>query len=249
MPHCSGLTERFRRARRDPDRAVLEGFHALKHALRFGASVEQVVTRDLSTLLALTESLAPDIEPYLRATAEVVSASTFEALAPSPPDTGVIALAGRPRHELSKVLGSPGPAPILLLEAPARLGNLGAAIRAAAAAGAAAVLSIGHHDPWQPTALRGAAGLHFALPVMRIDAVPRTARPLLAIEPAGEPIGTLAIPDRALLAFGTERRGLSTSLARAADRRIAIPMQPGVSSLNLASAVAVALYNWRLGQA
>ena len=32
------------------------------------------------------------------------------------------------------------------------------------------------------------------------------------------------------------------------DRRIAIPMRAGVSSLNLASAVAVILYLWRLGR-
>ena len=31
--------ERFHRARRDPELAVLEGFHALKHALRFGADI------------------------------------------------------------------------------------------------------------------------------------------------------------------------------------------------------------------
>lgn len=35
------LIEHFRRARRDPDLAVLEGFHALKQALRFGAEIVQ----------------------------------------------------------------------------------------------------------------------------------------------------------------------------------------------------------------
>jgi TrmH family RNA methyltransferase len=56
------------------------------------------------------------------------------------------------------------------------------------------------------------------------------------------------IADGALLAFGSERRGLSEALLAAADRRLAIPMRAGVSSLNLASAVAVILYLWRLGQ-
>ena len=32
------LVRRYRAARRDPELAVLEGFHALKHALRFGAA-------------------------------------------------------------------------------------------------------------------------------------------------------------------------------------------------------------------
>jgi RNA methyltransferase, TrmH family len=87
------------------------------------------------------------------------------------------------------------------------------------------------------------------LPVARVDDVPTpSARPLLAIDPAGEPLRPGAIPDGALLAFGSERRGLSDALLAAADRRIAIPMRDGVSSLNLASAVAVILYLWRLGQ-
>jgi TrmH family RNA methyltransferase len=109
------------------------------------------------------------------------------------------------------------------------------------------VLSTGPLDPWHPAALRGSAGLHFALPVARIEALPPARpRPLLAIDPAGEPVRLETIPDRALLAFGSERRGLSEGLLAAADRRIAIPMRAGVSSLNLASAVAVVLYLWRL---
>ena len=33
---------RFRTARRDPELTVVEGFHALKHALRFGAELVEV---------------------------------------------------------------------------------------------------------------------------------------------------------------------------------------------------------------
>ena len=45
------------------------------------------------------------------------------------------------------------------------MGNMGACVRVAAAADAAGVLTTGGNDPWHPDALRGAAGLHFALPV------------------------------------------------------------------------------------
>jgi TrmH family RNA methyltransferase len=142
------------------------------------------------------------------------------------------------------VLAPSGPAPIVLLENPSHLGNLGAVVRVAAAAGAAAVLVTGAPDPWHPAALRGSAGLHFALPVGRLDALPTTDRPLLAIDPEGEPL-TADVPlDRAILAFGSERRGLSENMLCRARQRVAIPMQPGVSSLNLACAVAVVLYSW-----
>ena len=67
------------------------------------------------------------------------------------------------------LLGDRRAAPIVLLEDPRDLGNMGACVRVAAAADIAGVLSTGSHDPWHPDALRGAAGLHFALPVARLD--------------------------------------------------------------------------------
>ncbi|MFB6240546.1 MAG: TrmH family RNA methyltransferase [Gemmatimonadota bacterium] len=53
--------------------------------------------------------------------------------------------------------------------------------------------------------------------------------------------------NRAVLAFGTERHGLSPDLLDRAERRVRIPMREGVSSLNLAVSVAVALYARRPG--
>jgi TrmH family RNA methyltransferase len=135
---------------------------------------------------------------------------------------------------------------VVLLDNPSHLGNIGAVVRVAAAAGAGAVLTMGRQDPWHPAALRGSAGLHFALPVARLEALPTTDRPLVAIHPEGDELQPGAIPDDAVLAFGTERWGLGRALLDRADRRLAIPMQPGVSSLNLATAVAVVLYAWRL---
>jgi RNA methyltransferase, TrmH family len=245
----AALIARFRRARSDPAQVVLEGFHALKHAIRFGAEIAHACAADPDDLGALAGRLAADVAPQIRALVTPVPAPVFAALAPVPVETGVIAIARRPQVDAQALLQCPGVAPVVLLEAPARLGNLGAVVRVAAAAGAAAVLTTGTHDPWHSAALRGSAGLHFALPVARIEAVPSaSARPLLAIDPAGEPLRQAAIPDGALLAFGSERRGLSEAVLAAAERRIAIQMRAGVSSLNLASAVAVILYVWRLGE-
>ena len=50
----------------DETLAVLEGFHPLKHALRFGATILETVTRDSAGLSSLTESLAPDLAAYSR---------------------------------------------------------------------------------------------------------------------------------------------------------------------------------------
>lgn len=227
---------------------MLEGFHPLKHALRFGADVHVILTRDLGHLRDLCRMLAPDVWPRIKAQARVVDPDLFAQLAPRPPDTGVLSIAARREASAENLLTSPRTAPLVLLEEPTHLGNVGAAVRVAAAAGAAGVVTTGRHDPWHADALRGARGLQFALPVAKAEAVTAWRGPLLAVHPEGEPLAPGAIPDDAVLAFGSERRGFSDELLAKADGRLSIPMEPGVSSLNLATSVAVVLYAWRLAR-
>jgi RNA methyltransferase, TrmH family len=104
----------------------------------------------------------------------------------------------------------------------------------------------GRQDPWHPDALRGSAGLHFALPVHHLREVRTQGRELVALDPDGEPFSPHELPAAAVLAFGTERDGCSDALLARADRCVALPMSPGVSSLNLATAVAATLYALRL---
>jgi RNA methyltransferase, TrmH family len=240
------LTVRFRKARRDPELTVIEGFHALKHALRFGAELVEAVAVDPRELERLARELAPDLAGRLAGRVETIAPGDLADLAPLVPRTGVVAIARRPRVDVAAVLADPRPAPVVLLEQPRNMGNIGACIRVAAAADAAAVLTTGENDPWYPDAVRGAAGLHFALPVSSIESLPPSDRPLLAIDPEGEELRPGGLPPRAVLAFGTERHGISDELLERADARVAIPMRAGVSSLNLATSVAIALYS-RIG--
>ena len=167
---------------------------------------------------------------------------------PHPPETGVIAIARRRLATIAQVASSATGAPIVLLESPSHSGNIGAVIRVAAGAGAAAVVTTGPIDPWNPGALRGSAGLHYALPVVKATTAEFADRIVVAVDPAGDDLVPGCIPDHAVLAFGSERSGLSPRLLSGAHQRIRIPMQSGVSSLNLATAVAVVLYAWRLAR-
>jgi TrmH family RNA methyltransferase len=225
------------RARRDSALVVLEGFHAVKHALRFGGELLGAWTADADELAALSARLAPDVE----IAAETVPAGELAAVVPR---AQLVAVALRPpQPSPDELLALPGPEPVVLLEDPRHLGNLGACVRVAAAAGAAGVLTTGRQNPWHPDALRGSAGLHFALPVVRSGEVRTGDRPLVALDPDGEPLGDTDVPTRAVLAFGTERDGLSDALLARADARLALPMRPGVSSLNLATAVSGVLFS------
>jgi RNA methyltransferase, TrmH family len=240
------LTKQFHDARRGPDLVVLEGFHPLKHALRFGARVDAIVTVDQDQLNDLATGFATDLLEEIQAHTQVVSRKVFKQLGPYEPHTGVVSIAHKSVCDPGEMLATKRAAPLILLEDPRHRGNLGAVIRVAAAADVAGVLTSGVYDPWDPVAVRGSAGLHFALPVAHLPEIPTLDRPLLAFDPQGEILRPQEIPQRALLAFGTERHGLSEELLSRADACVSLPMRPGVSSLNLATSVAAVLYSIRL---
>ncbi|WP_219636879.1 RNA methyltransferase [Streptomyces sp. AJS327] len=226
---------------------MLDGFHALKHALRFGAEVPVALTRDRAAALDLAHALAPDRVAVLESLLTEVSGEELRRLVPRPHPTGVAALAVRdsgagaepPAHAASART-----APVVVLDNPRNLGNLGAVVRLAAGCSASAVLTTGSLDPWHPQAVRSSAGLHFALPVghRTVDELPEG--PLYALDPEGDDLRELPLPDGALLAFGSERHGLSAELRSRADHLVALPMRPLVSSYNLATSVAMTLYHW-----
>lgn len=242
------LIDKFRRARRDKTLVVLDGLHAVKHALRFGADMELAVAHDVDSALRLAAEVAPDVVPRLAAGLTSVSGEDFPQLSPVPPDTGVIAIARRPQVNHVDVLAGPLHSPVVLLENPRNPFNIGAAVRVAAAAGAAGLLVTGPQDPWHPAAIVSAAGLQFALPVARVDSLAPGGREVLAIDPQGERMPWDSVPSGPILAFGTERHGLSSELLAMSNRRLAIPMTPGVSSLNLATSAAIALYALKFPQ-
>ncbi|MFE5892204.1 TrmH family RNA methyltransferase [Streptomyces sp. NPDC056468] len=227
---------------------LLDGFHALKHAVRFGAEVPVAVAVDRDAALALADELAPDVRDALDALLTQVPESTYTSLVPRPHPTGVAALAVRPPRaaNLEKLARTPRTAPVVVLDNPRNLGNAGAVIRLAAGFGATGVVTTGTLDPWHPTVVRGGAGLHFATAVERLDVAELPPGPLFALDPEGDDIRGSKLPDDAVLAFGSERTGLSAELRARADHLVALPMRPQVSSYNLATSVAMTLYHWSL---
>ncbi|MFI1164976.1 TrmH family RNA methyltransferase [Streptomyces sp. NPDC020801] len=225
---------------------LLDGFHALKHAVRFGAEVPVAVAVDRRAALALAGELAPDVREALDDLLAEVPPETYACLVPRPHPTAVAALAVRPPREanLRALAQTPRSAPVVVLDQPRNLGNAGAVIRLAAGFGATGVVTTGTLDPWHPTVVRGGAGLHFATAVERLTVEELPRGPLFALDPEGEDIRGLRLPDDAVLAFGSERSGLSDELRARADHLVALPMRPQVSSYNLATSVAMTLYHW-----
>jgi RNA methyltransferase, TrmH family len=221
----------------------LDGFHALKHAVRFGAEIVSAHTERLDKTLSLASELAPELVPWLHEHLEVVAPGWIATVSNEVHPTRVVAFAKRPPTSLA-VLGRVT-TPLVLLEDPRHLGNVGASIRVAAALGASGLITTGDIDPWRSDALRGSAGLHFALPIIgpvQVSDLSDVWNPLVALDPYGTDIGDADVAPNSILCFGTERDGLSDELLERCTSRVRLPMRRGVSSMNLATSVSATLF-------
>jgi tRNA G18 (ribose-2'-O)-methylase SpoU len=165
---------------------------------------------------------------------------------------GLVALAHRPppvslRTWLTTLGG--GPATLLVLSGLNDPDNVGAAFRNAAAFGAAGViLDVGACDPLYRKAIRTSAGTAFSVPFVRGGEAPSLLADLKAagfavwgLAPSGKDLlPDLTPPERLALVLGPEGPGLPSDMLKA-SRPVAIPMAPGVDSLNVAAAGAIAL--------
>ena len=171
---------------------------------------------------------------------------------------GCLALGERvAESSLDAVFDPPGPARRLLvvLEGVTNPDNLGAIFRNAVAFGAAGVmLSPGCGDPLYRKALRVSMGGVLETPYARAPDWPHALQQLrqdgftlMALVPrapvAIAEFGALRpVPGRTALLVGAEGGGLSPEVRRTADLEVAIPMAPGVDSLNVGTAVGIALH-------
>ena len=142
---------------------------------------------------------------------------------------------------------------VLVLEDVVDHTNVGAIFRSGAALGFDAVLlSPRCSDPLYRRSIKVAMGAVFALPWTRLPSW-ETALPDLAaagfttialtLAPdAVDVVDAVRGLDKVALVLGGEGHGLSARWESQADRRAIIPMAPGIDSLNVAAATAVACY-------
>ena len=157
----------------------------------------------------------------------------------------------RPLPALDEVLS--GARTVLVLEDIVDHTNVGAILRSGAALDVDAVLlSPRCADPLYRRAVKVAMGAVFSLPWTRLDdwydALPSlSARGYttvaMTLAPDAKPLDeAVAGLDKVALVLGGEGHGLSPRWQSSADRRATIPMRPGIDSLNVAAATAVACY-------
>lgn len=174
-----------------------------------------------------------------------VDEHVLRAVADTETPAGVVVVL---RHRESGPLSAPTGLAVVLdrLSDP---GNAGTILRAAAAFGVDTVVTVpGTVDLFSPKAVRAGMGAHFRISVHERVAWPDflsafDGAEIIAAEAAGgESLPEFAWPRPAALVVGSEAAGLSEEAGRAATRRVYIPMERGVESLNAAVAASIFMY-------
>lgn len=140
---------------------------------------------------------------------------------------------------------------LLLVDGVQDTGNLGAILRTAAGAGVdGVILAADGTAGLTAGAVRASAGAAAGLAIARvakparfIEKMRQDGYTVLALDPRSELLWDKApVEGPLILVAGGEERGLRPSVRRACNQTVAIPLAPGVESLNVAVATGVLLF-------
>lgn len=177
------------------------------------------------------------------------SRAVFEKASYREGPDGFLAVAPAPGIALAQ-LRLPDRSLVLVCQGIEKPGNLGAMLRTADAAGAAAVIAADPVTDWgNPNVVRASKGTVFSVPVVAAGTSETIAwlgergYPIVATTPEAELLHTEAdLSGPVAIAVGTEKYGLDQEMFEASRIRVRIPMAGRADSLNAATAAAVVLF-------
>lgn len=242
-----------RRKRRDEEGAFLvEGIAPVLQALEAGVELDTlIVAPELLTSSAAEHAITRSENAGIRVVR--VSASLFEGLSDRDHPMGLAAIARASDLRL-RDLEVAQTALFVALENVGNPGNLGTIIRSVDAAGGSGVIATGGStDPWHPTTLKASMGTAFRLPLVSVEDVGDVLAwahdvglaVITTSAHAEQEHWNATFPSPALLLFGSEGAGLAPEVIEAGDMAVRIPMSGSATSLNLAVAVGILLYEAR----
>ncbi len=220
--------------RRERGEYLCDGYKLLTEAHEKGAEIRAVLWRGEAGSFPLAETVRQYAAP----------ASLFDYASPMKNSPGPLFTVAVPPE------GEPVFSRAVLLENVQDPGNVGTVIRTAAALGVDTVLLCGAcADVYSPKTVRATMGAIFREKIIRCSAdqarayADRNGLPLYgaALSERAEDIRRLRLKN-AVVAVGSEGRGLSAQLLASCDGELIIPMSPGSESLNAAAAAAIILW-------
>ena len=234
---------RRRSARVEDGAFVIDGPILLTEALAAGLRVDEVFATPAADTSAV--AAAARAGAVVREVTDDVLARAVDTVTPQ----GVAAVARRVEVSVEEGVAAAASGPLsLVLVDVADPGNAGTLLRAAEAAGAAAVLFCGDSvDPSNPKCVRASAGALFHLPVVNggdVVAVLERMRQLgihtvATVVDDGSPYDSADLTGPVAIVLGSEARGLGEAVVAAVDERLTIPMAGRAQSLNVAMAGSV----------
>ena len=241
-PLVQQLRKLHRSAFRDKQRQFLvEGPEVVAEALNANAPL---------SMLLVEPGVRPDLVEIARSkSVEVVEVSNavMKSITTTRTPQGLVAVCGPIDADPSELVGRP-PTFAVVLSDVQDPGNAGAILRMSRAAGVDAVfLSTDSVDLYNPKLVRATAGAMFSLPVAREVSVPWVLGCLgerkvlrIAAEAGGSHhYGDVDMRGPVAIVLGNEARGMTGEVLELCDLRVAIPMEGGAESLNVAAAAAV----------
>lgn len=242
-------TLRRRRIREETGTTLVEGYDELLLAL--DAGVVPVAIYGCPELMSSPRAWTVLTMHAERSGVELVRLGhrAFARVAYRDHPDGVLAVVPAPGEPLARLRLTPDPL-VVIGERIEKPGNLGAVLRSADAAGAAAVISADPVTDWgNPNVIRASKATVFSVPVSAAPTeqvlawVRERGLRLVATSPQAETDyldQDYAAP--VAVAVGAEDVGLSEAILAAADARVRLPMAGRVNSLNVSTAAAVVLF-------
>ncbi len=231
------------KARRKHRRLVVEGVRLLEDVLAAGVRPDFVLfTEDA----LVTRPALGDLVARLEAAGEPcwpVAPELMALMSATETPQGILAVVPWPELPMPQ-----RPDLVLVVDGWHDPGNLGTALRTAAAAGVPlVVLAPKTVDAFNPKALRAGMGAHFRVPLMRLSwddlrARFATHRVYLAEMDGQTPYDAADWKQPALLIVGEEAHGLSAPARALPHMALRIPMVEGAESLNAAVAASLMIY-------
>jgi TrmH family RNA methyltransferase len=245
-----------KKARVESRTFLVEGIHHVGEAVEAGWELDAILyAPDL-----LTSTFGRELIARLGSKPQPVSATVMESLADKDNPQGILAIARQKQTQLSEfqLPVTPGAQKIrcaAALVSPQDPGNVGTILRTVDAVGADALFLLdGGVELFHPTVIRSSMGTIFWKPVLQtsfdefVTWAHQGGYQLIGTSAQGDVDYQTLIPQVPwVLVLGNEQRGLSTAQTNACDVAVSLPMKGRVSSLNLAVAAGVLLYQYCVG--
>ena len=223
---------------------LAEGVRVLEESVRhrFAAKTVLVCEEQLSDR---GKTLAGRLQK-LGASVQAIPSRQIDALSDAETSQGIVAVFDYRPTEIAELSGAVG-RKVLVCDDISDPGNLGTLFRSALAFGFVSVVVLGDSaDPFSPKTVRASAGAIFGLRIIQtmpeefLSWSTKSQAGLIVTEAKGEPLGEIRRKHRSqqtiCLAIGSEARGVSAALRRAATAVVGIEHDPVVESLNAAVA-------------